>query len=78
MITAMEHQLAWERTRRQQAEDDCKVRPFLAADDCEVEAGGFHSVECMPHMTARLQHGTARGAAPQRSATPDKPHMLTL
>ena len=26
MITAMEHQLAWERSRRQQAEDDCKVR----------------------------------------------------
>ena len=25
MITAMEHQLAWERSRRQQAEDDCKV-----------------------------------------------------
>lgn len=25
MITAMEHQLWWERSRRQQAEEDCKV-----------------------------------------------------
>ncbi|EFJ51411.1 hypothetical protein VOLCADRAFT_87666 [Volvox carteri f. nagariensis] len=37
MITAMEHQLGWERSRRQQAEEDCKV--LLAAVRMERGVG---------------------------------------
>ncbi|KAG2496985.1 hypothetical protein HYH03_004991 [Edaphochlamys debaryana] len=37
MITAMEHQLFWERSRRQQAEEDCKV--LLAAVHAERGIG---------------------------------------
>ncbi|GIL90370.1 hypothetical protein Vretimale_18240 [Volvox reticuliferus] len=37
MITAMEHQLWWERSRRQQAEEDCKV--LLAAVQMERGVG---------------------------------------
>ncbi|KAG1655432.1 hypothetical protein FOA52_004107 [Chlamydomonas sp. UWO 241] len=43
MITAMEHQLAWERQRRAQAEEDCKV--LLAAVDLERSAAGEQLTE---------------------------------
>ncbi|GAX73672.1 hypothetical protein CEUSTIGMA_g1123.t1 [Chlamydomonas eustigma] len=54
MITAMEHQLSWERSRRQQAEEDCKV--LLGAVDLERGAAG----QQLSHLEGSLRDISAR------------------
>eukprot|EP00798_Chlamydomonas_sp_ICE-L_P017658 gene17658-24005_t len=66
MITAMEHQLFWERSRRQQAEDDCKVH--LGAINVEREAAGEQVAsleQAIMHAKNRLAEDKLKFSADQ-------------